>query len=538
MASVRSNGNSPHPDPARSHRLPDLDELGSPPPRHRFGGHAPTVAAMEAEPTPEEWMRRRFPTVFRDFTGPVFERTQKGDRITRLGPHTLFARCLGPEGTPDAPLVYCPGAPGLGKGQGFYRYDPGTGIYEPLTWDEARIVVYDMLGECAESSDGGEQVHSLRKNRKCDEVLRALKGVATVPMEDFLPGERRRHVDNGILDLDTLTLDDWSPEERSLSRLPVTWERHARFPRLFVGWIREMFPEPDDRDLLLSVMAMALLGNPEQKLVIVTGDGGSGKTTLVKLMAALVGREASGQLRLDQLDYQFEPRRWYHKLLLWTDEANGTIRTKAAKGLKRLSGQSEHVAELKRSNATLRFQPRALPVLVANGRVEVEMDDDQAAWSRRLIVLEAACPGRRDEKWRDFERKLLEEDGPGILRLVAVRAQRLLRQIDAGEPLDLQTPRQHGRAHRVLRGFDPFPEFVDQRLEPSRGTKTYRGEVYEAAREWLRERDYQVPHRNPLARRLTPLVERMGATEYNRMPDHPEYSTKGWNHIRVKPAAE
>lgn len=539
MASVRSNGASPH--PAENHRLATLDELGPPPEYARrfstLGSSEPVESTRRTPPdnppTPDEWMRTRYPEVFDGFSGDVFKRTVKGGRIHDLGAHALFARCLGPEGTPEAPMVYCPGAPGLQQNEGFYRYNPSTGLYAPLTRATASTYVDKLLTRCAEEASDGKRVHHLRKNRKREQVLTALEGEAEVSLEAFQPNLRRRHVANGILDLETLTLDPWSPEERSLSSLPVAWKQAPAFPARFVTWMCEMFPEPADRDLLLSVMALALLGNPAQKLVVITGDGNSGKSTLLKLMAELAGREASGQLRLERLDYQFEPRRWFGKLLLYTDEADGTIEKTQARQLKRLTGQTEYEAEFKRANETVRFKPRALPVLVSNGRVQVEMNDDQTAWRRRLVVLEAVSAGSREEELKDFEQVLLQEEGPGILQLVAQRAHQLLRWSEQGKSLELQTPRQRDRSHKVLRGFDPIPEFVRRSLEYSRGAKTYRGEVYDAAREWLRERDYQVPHKQTLAKRLSPLVERMGATVDNRMPDHPEYSAKGWTHVRL-----
>lgn len=537
MTSARSNGSAPNPDSAS--RLPSLDELERPPEyalefsnrRHTELVDSQHLDSVEVRSSPDEWMQARYPSVFDDYGGDIFERTKSG-RAKGIGPERLFARCLGPEGSPDAPLRYCPGADGIG-GEGFYRYDPDVGIYRTLTRAEARLVVDDLLEECAEQTTDTKGIHSLRENRHLDEVLRSLEGEATVPLERFQPRVRFRHVQNGILDLRTLEKHDFSPECPSLAKLPVSWEERPAFPRKFVGWLRRMFPEPDDRDLALSVMALPLIGNAPQRLVLLRGPGGTGKSTLVKLMAALVGHRASGQMRLDHLGSRFEAQRWFGKLLLHADEACGTIRDKAAVELKRLSGQDPYEAELKNANDPVKFGPRALPILVANGHIEVELNNDLQAWRRRLVVLTVSERAAAGPKVPNFEKLLLEREGPGILRLVASRAQQLLQRANSSGRAGLLTPAQRHRANRTLRGFDPVRAFVDARVQRSPGEHLYKGSARAVAREWLQEHGYPVPSKRTLSVRLNEHVTRVGGTESNSLPDHPDHSSRGWRQVSL-----
>lgn len=524
---------------ADAHRVPD--SVGEPPPhmlefgpaRRTPSGPTGKPQLVPASPTPEDWMRRRFPTVFKGFKGEVFQTTKKG-QLKKLGPSRLFARCLTDHGSPDKPLLYCPGVKGVG-GEGFLRYDPSTGIYESLTDVQARHVVDDLLDECARGSDKPDEVHELRRNARMEAVLDDIRGEGLTPHREFEPHPRQRHVENGVLDLVTRRLLPFSPNRRSTWKLPVSWDPDAPMPREFVGFLRGMFPRPADRDLALDVMALALLGNPLQQLVLITGPGGDGKSTFVKLLQALVGPAASGQLRLHHVTSRFEALRWFGRLVLHQEETGGTLNGDAAKTLKALSGQDRQEAEVKNSDVTVRFKPRALPILTANEDIRVELNGDQRAWQRRLVVLKASPSLHTNGTTQDLEEKLLEREGPGILGLVVSRVRRLLSLSIRPGGSPLLTDLQQDRANRALLGFDPIPAFVDDRIEHCPGAQLHGGAAREAAYRWIAERGYQKPSKRQLSIRLNDLIPRLKhGVKTGSLDEHPEHSTKGWRQVRLK----
>lgn len=524
---------------ADAHRLPD--SVGEPPPQALgFGPTEPVPSGttgkprlVPSSPSPEEWMRQRFPTVFKGFKGEVFQTTRQG-RLKALGPSRLFARCLTDHGSPDKPLLYCPGVKGV-SGEGFLRYDPSTGVYESLTDVQARHVVDDLLDGCARGSDKPDEVHRLRRNATMEAVLDDVRGEGLTPHQEFEPHPRRRHVENGVLDLATRRLLPFSPDRRSTWKLPVTWDPDAPMPREFVGFLRGMFPHPEDRDLALDIMALALLGNPLQQLVLITGPGGDGKSTFVKLIQALVGPAASGQLRLHHVTSRFEALRWFGRLVLHQEETGGTLDGDAAKTLKALSGQDWQEAEVKNSDVTVRFKPRALPILTANEDIRVELNGDQRAWQRRLVVLKASPSPHTNGTTQDFEDELLKREGPGILRLVVSRVQRLLSLSIGSGGSPLLTDSQQVRANKALLGFDPLPTFVDNRTEHSPGAQLHGGAGRDAAYRWLAARDYRKPSKRQLSIRLNELIPRLkGGVKTGSLDKHPKHSTKGWRHVRLR----
>lgn len=524
---------------ADAHRL--VDSVGEPPPRVLgFGpgervsnGSAGTPRPVPTPPSPEDWMRRRFPEVFEGFGGEVFEKTKKG-RLKALGPTRLFARCLTNHGSPDAPLLYCPGVKGV-RGDGFLHYDPSTGVYESLTPVQARHLVDDLLADCARRSDKPGEVHRLRRNGTMEAVLDDVRGEGLTPHGEFEPHPRRRHVENGVLDLVDRRLLPFSPKRKSAWKLPVRWDPDAPMPREFVDLLRGMFPEPQDRDLALEVMALALLGNPLQQVVLITGPGGDGKSTFVKLIQALVGPAGSGQLRLHHVKSRFEALRWFGRLVLHQEETGGTLDGDAAKTLKALSGQDWQEAEVKNSDVTVRFKPRALPILTANEDIRIKLNGDQRAWQRRLVVLKASPSPHTDGTTQDLEQELLEREGPGILRLVVSRVARLLSLSIRPGGSPLLTDIQQDRANQALRGFDPIPAFVEDRIEHRPGAQLHGGAARDAAYRWFEERDYGKPSKRELSIRLNELVPRLKhGVRTGSLDEHREHSTRGWRHVTLK----
>src|SRR5690606_2811262 len=106
-------------------------------------------------------------------------------------------------------------------------------------------------------------------------------------------------------------------------------------------------------------------------------------------------------------------------------DASQSVLQKNTHILKALSGQDRMQPELKGERTHVTFVPRALPVITTNADVHLRLEGDHEAWQRRLVILrtEAPPPPRAIP---DFERILVREEGPGILRLVAEQARNLL----------------------------------------------------------------------------------------------------------------
>uniref|UniRef100_UPI0026F469EE DNA primase family protein n=1 Tax=Alicyclobacillus sendaiensis TaxID=192387 RepID=UPI0026F469EE len=97
-------------------------------------------------------------------------------------------------------------------------------------------------------------------------------------------------VANGLLDWRTETLHPHTPERMSRIQLPVDWNPTARCPHIedFLGT-----SAPDDAiDTLIEFIGYCLMsGQKYQKALMLTGDGGDGKSKFIGMVMAFLGVE-------------------------------------------------------------------------------------------------------------------------------------------------------------------------------------------------------------------------------------------------------
>jgi len=89
--------------------------------------------------------------------------------------------------------------------------------------------------------------------------------------------------------------------------------------------------------------------NTVQKILVMTGPGGSGKGTFMEISRALVGEHNCCELRTEHLDGRFETGRYYHSSLLCGSDVPpnflscpGAERLKALTGGDKISGETKH----------------------------------------------------------------------------------------------------------------------------------------------------------------------------------------------------
>lgn len=486
---------------------------------------SPSSGRGEVFSDPQAWAAKTFPDVFRDDPGYFVMKDRKGG-FTRVGNERLIARCLGPEGSPEAPLVY---RPEVGA---FYRYQPRTGLYELLPDELVEKAALDLMERCARACTPNvrKQVRLASHPGSMPNVVKAAKMDVRRPFPSD-PTLSIRHVENGVLDLKSLRLHPFTPDRIATSKIPIAWDEAAPEPVRFQRFLKNLLPDEADQDLALDCMAMALLGNPFQRLLIIRGPGGSGKGTLLKLLMAFLG-DTAGPLNLRNAHDRFSQKDW-DRLLLHEDEAQSPMVNRHLDLLKLLSGHGDLAAPVKYRNEVHRFQCRALVTLVSNENLTIDVGSDcPHAWRRRLIVLETApvdAQQRESAPTTNYEAKLLEAEGPGILRLLAYRAMKM-----QGENFHLTlNEAQQVRVDQVTQ-TDPLHIFVEQHVRPALPEEVghvYRKELKARAVAWLERHGANVPSDAVLGRELNRLMEKAGGTLANSLPPKAGMSRSGWRNV-------
>ena len=155
-----------------------------------------------------------------------------------------------------------------------------------------------------------------RTDNRLNNIVGHLRGILERP-NAFALKERRIHLASGVFSLTGEgTLLQFSPELISRNRSPIALDEKARCDRSLNELVYPAV-RPDDIRLLQKYAGMCLLGtNLIQRMLILNGESGRGKTQLANVLQAIIGRENVTQLRTKFLGDRFETFRFLKKTLL------------------------------------------------------------------------------------------------------------------------------------------------------------------------------------------------------------------------------
>ncbi len=132
----------------------------------------------------------------------------------------------------------------------------------------------------------------------------------------------------------------FSPDFYSCRRTTVPYDPEAQCP-IFQEKLLAPCMDADDIECLQLYFGQCLLGrNRSQMFLMLTGTAQSGKSTLVNIIEAIIGRENCTELRLEHMSGRFEANRLIGKSLLTAkDVKSDFLTTKGAYKIKALTGK-------------------------------------------------------------------------------------------------------------------------------------------------------------------------------------------------------
>ena len=189
-------------------------------------------------------------------------------------------------------------------------------------------------------------------------------------------------------------------------------------PKRFEKLLEESLPSPDVRRYFQKCMGYTLFGaNNEQKLIVLWGKSGSGKTTIMQIIAGALGEYAKtfglSLFRTSQ-DEKARPDivKAMKTRLIYASETSKQWSLDADQ-LKRMTGGDTVEARLNHGNKYFEGVPAFTPVLATNTPPTIT-GVDEAVW-RRLIVIWFPNPVDRSRVDKGLSARIIAEEGPAIL---------------------------------------------------------------------------------------------------------------------------
>jgi len=191
------------------------------------------------------------------------------------------------------------------------------------------------------------------------------------------------HTLNGIYDIDTGEFGDYDPDIYATSKIPVVYNPISKCPKTD-KFISEILDE-NDRQIVYELIGYCLYrGYPFQKAFVFVADGSNGKSVLINLLKAFIGKSNTSNIPLQALEYdRFASADLYGKMVNSFSELSDTA-MKSTGVFKALTGGDTIAAQRKFEN---RFNFVNYAKLIFSCNKLPATQDDSDAYFRRWIII-------------------------------------------------------------------------------------------------------------------------------------------------------
>ncbi len=217
-----------------------------------------------------------------------------------------------------------------------------------------------------------------------NEVVNWIKRETYTKLSDFDSNPELLNCLGGLLDMRTLELHDHTPDYPSLIQIPVFYD--SRFDAPAISKFLTEILKPEDIDVMLELFGYCLLRQlPIQKAFLLVGEGANGKSTLIELLRAFLGKNNCSSISLQELEEdKFKKAELFGKLA----NLSSDIPSKGIHHIgifKMLTGGDKITAERKFGHP-FQFTNFAKLVFSANRPPKIFNEDTLALWRRFIII--------------------------------------------------------------------------------------------------------------------------------------------------------
>lgn len=379
---------------------------GSPDPPPRFT----TVTT----PTPNEWFDNLF-FGLRVRCGPAFtsvpatKNSPEGVSINKAVIAGSFSYYT------DRPIAYIPDEASL------FRFEPAVGVYTPILPEVLGTEAMRLLTDCYHSCHTGE-IDCSNLLTGCDagstrSIISSIQILNAKPPEFFKTFKDDGYIATGncMLRLDDRSTAPFADKFCRRTKITANYTPDAKCPMFLEVLLKPALPD-DDIELLQRYCGLLLTEiNSVQKILLMAGTPGGGKSTIARIILSLLGNTHWATLRTHLLEERFETSSFIGRDILFAaDVSSKFLDCYSAAVLKKLVGGDPLKAEVKGSNKRIDIQGIFNVLITSNCRLNVNLDGDVEAWRRRLILMEFKRP-KPEQEILQLADKILATEASGIL---------------------------------------------------------------------------------------------------------------------------
>ena len=225
------------------------------------------------------------------------------------------------------------------------------------------------------------------KTKDINELFKMLKYTCFVEDIHFKPEPNHVCFINGVLDMRKFELVPHNPHFHLLSGRNIAWDESAKAPT-FEKYLKDIFRDDNDRtekiQFVIEWLGLCLIPDTSyEKFVVCVGEGGNGKSVLLKLMPELLGQENVYSASIQRLGNRRSLAELDGKLLLTSSEMNEN--TVMDDGILKQIVSGDMIEAERKYQHPFTFVPYTRIMLATNHLPKLR--DVTHAFFRRLVML-------------------------------------------------------------------------------------------------------------------------------------------------------
>ena len=206
---------------------------------------------------------------------------------------------------------------------------------------------------------------------------------------------------NGFYDARSKRMIPHDPKYKATNQIPHEYDPEGQLKGTTVQeWLMFICDTPEDIEMLCQFSGLCLTRDTrQQKFLILNGEGGTGKSTVIRMIEKMIGTENTSNISLNQLTQRFQAFGLMGKLLnscadLEIDALSDTSILKKALGEDTFSAEAKGKDQISvRNYAKLLFSTNQLPI--------VKAEQTNGFYRRLLILTMDRVPEKKDPEFFD-----------------------------------------------------------------------------------------------------------------------------------------
>jgi len=256
-------------------------------------------------------------------------------------------------------------------------------------------------------------------------------------------------------------------------------------------FLNDVIPDQSDRNMLFEYIGYCMTRDTsQQKFLTITGPGGTGKSTIVRLIEKLIGKDNICSVALQDLNKRFYPTQLQGKLLNSCADIS-KMAMEQTDIIKKITGEDSLMGEYKGA-AIFVFKSYAKLLFSAN-EIPVSLDDKSNAFYRRFLIIRIEKRGKFID---NLEEKLEEE----ILLLMQYALQALKNVYDRGNIFESNNSKLS--VLDLYKDSDTVMAFMEEDLIQDIYSKTSRDKLYSTYEHYCNSNDRGALSRNGFYKNL------------------------------------